>query len=51
MARAKRSSAGSGSPSQFYPAAAKPCLGQVGIEHERAIDKGGAYLEIANNKR
>ena len=35
----------------FYPAAAKPCLGQIGIEHKRAIDQGGAYLEIANNIR
>ena len=22
----------------FYPAAEKPCLGQIGIEHKRAID-------------
>ena len=22
----------------FYPAAVKPCLGQIGIEHKRAID-------------
>src|SRR5258707_14328492 len=22
----------------FYPAAAKPCLGHIGIEHKRAID-------------
>ena len=35
----------------FYPAAEKPCLGQIGIEHKRAIDQAGAYLEIANNIR
>ena len=35
----------------FYPAAETPCLGRIGIEHKRAIDQGGAYLEIANNKR
>ncbi len=35
----------------FGPAAVKPCLGQIGIEHKRSIDQGGAYLEIANNRR
>ena len=35
----------------FHPAAPKPCLGQIGIEHQRAIDQGGASAEIAYNKR
>src|SRR5258707_14678385 len=30
----------------FHPAAVKPCLGQIGIEHKRAIDKGGGWLKI-----
>ena len=33
----------------FYPAAVIPCPGRIGIEHKRAIDQGGAYLEITNN--
>ena len=33
----------------FYPAAVRPCLGQIGIEHKRSIDQGGAYFEIASN--
>ena len=35
----------------FYPAAVKPCLGQIGIEHKRTIDQDGAYPEVAHNKR
>ena len=33
----------------FYPAAEIPSLGQIGIEHKRAIDQGGAHFKIANN--
>ena len=32
----------------FHPAAPKPCLGQIGIEHKRAIAQGGTCLEIVN---
>ena len=51
MARAKCSIAASGSPSQTltqplrYHAAAR-----VRIEHERPIDKGGAVVEVADDK-
>ena len=34
---------------RLLPSRRKPCIGQIGIEHQRAIDKGGAYPEIANN--
>src|ERR1700758_3179040 len=34
-----------------HPAAATPRLGQIGIEHERAIDQAYADAEVTNNKR
>ena len=33
----------------FGPAAVRPCLGQIGIEHKRSINQGGAYPEIESN--
>src|ERR1700753_918771 len=35
----------------LHPAAATPRLGQIGIEHEGAIDQACANGEVANNKR
>jgi hypothetical protein len=34
-----------------HPATATPRLGQIGIEHKRAIDQRCANAEVTNNKR
>jgi hypothetical protein len=36
---------------ELHPAALRPCLRQIGIEHKRTIDQAGAYIEIASNIR
>jgi hypothetical protein len=52
MARAKCSIASFRiSKPDSHPATATPRLGQIGIEHKRAIDQGCANAEVTNNKR